>query len=65
MYQQKTLCLFNPTKGDWNSRMRIDSTILPWATLWLYFYEVWHATGAWLGGGDHPSAAQPNVSKVA
>ena len=20
-------------------------TIVPWASLWLYYYEVWHATG--------------------
>ena len=31
-------------------------TIVPWASLWLYYYEVWHATGEWLGGGEHPIA---------
>lgn len=24
-----------------------------WASEWLFFYEVWLATGTWLGGGLH------------
>src|SRR5438034_3968094 len=31
----------------------------PVACLWLYYYEVWHTTGEWLGGGLHPSARRP------
>lgn len=31
----------------------VDSVLL-WASLWLFFYEVWLATGDWLGGGEHP-----------
>lgn len=54
MYAQKTLCLFNPLKREWNDRMLIAKTILPLACLWLYFYEVWLVTGVWNGGGDHP-----------
>jgi len=54
MYQQETLCLFNPNKREWNPRMRLDETILPLASLWLYFYEIWLATGEWKGEGDHP-----------
>jgi len=54
MYNQETLCLFNPDKREWNDQMRISNTILPLACLWLYFYEVWLATGEWHGGGDHP-----------
>jgi hypothetical protein len=55
MYEQKRLCLFNPHKLEWNTRMRIADTILPWTSLWLYYYEIWLATGQWLGGGDHPT----------
>ncbi|EKK00114.1 hypothetical protein RBSH_04450 [Rhodopirellula baltica SH28] len=22
--------------------------------MWLMYYEFWHATGEWLGGGEHP-----------
>lgn len=36
---------------EWNSSMPICRTIVPWTVLWLYYYEVWHATGEWLGGG--------------
>jgi hypothetical protein len=28
--------------------------IIPWISCWLYFYEVWLATGTWIGGGTHP-----------
>jgi hypothetical protein len=34
--------------------MYIADTIVPWAALWLVFYEYWLATGLWLGGGEHP-----------
>jgi hypothetical protein len=37
--------------GEWNSSMYIHETIVPWTSLWLYYYEMWHATGEWLGGG--------------
>ena len=28
--------------------------LVGWAAEWLFFYEVWLATGMWLGGGLHP-----------
>lgn len=37
---------------DWTPMMFISDTIVPWLTLWLFYYEVWLATGQWLGGGD-------------
>jgi len=55
MYQQKSLCLFNPNKCEWNPHQRLSESILPLACLWLYFYEMWLATGEWKGGGDHPA----------
>jgi len=39
---------------DWAPAMSIADTIIPWLTLWLYYYEVWQATGEWLGGGHEP-----------
>jgi hypothetical protein len=27
-----------------------------WTIDWSYFYEIWHATGEWSGGGHHLSA---------
>ncbi len=44
-------CLFFPAGGEWRSDMMIATTIIPWLSLWLYYYEVWLATGSWEGGG--------------
>jgi hypothetical protein len=44
-------CLFYPPGREWRSDMRIAATIIPWSSLWLYYYEVWLATGSWEGGG--------------
>lgn len=54
MYGQERLCLYLPGTREWQFDDPIALTILPWASLWLYFYELWHATGEWLGGGVHP-----------
>ncbi|MFG1635413.1 hypothetical protein ACGFKX_11315 [Pseudonocardia alni] len=49
MYSADEPCLYY---GDeWNDTKLLASTILPWASEWLQFYELWHATGVWLGGG--------------
>jgi hypothetical protein len=55
MYPKKRLCLFHPSKGEWNHRMLIAETIIPWTSLWLFYYEAWQVTGEWLGGGEHPN----------
>ncbi len=55
IYPGKRLCLYLPGSGEWRRDMLIAETIVLWASLWLYYYEVWHATGEWLGGGVHPS----------
>lgn len=31
----------------------LANTIIPWTVEWLYFYEIWLATGTWCGGGEH------------
>ena len=54
MYLQKHLCLYLPWGGFWGPDMELAKTIIPWASLWLYYYELWHATGEWLGGGHQP-----------
>lgn len=53
-YPENRLCLYHPRKQEWSQQMRIAETILPWASLWLFYYEIWQATGEWLGGGEHP-----------
>jgi hypothetical protein len=41
--------------AEWTSTMYIHETIIPWSVLWLYYYEMWLATGLWLGGGHEPA----------
>lgn len=45
------LCLYMPGTNEWNDEMLIADTFIPWATEWLYYYEIWRMTGKWLGGG--------------
>jgi hypothetical protein len=45
-----TLCLY---LGEEWSRVNPLTDLVGWATEWLFFYEVWLATGMWLGGGLH------------
>ena len=49
---------------DPRSDMTIATTIVPWLSLWLYYYEIWLATGSWQGGGvDHePKSEKVDVS---
>jgi hypothetical protein len=53
-YSANRLCLFYPKHQEWLKDMHISKTILPWTSLWLYYYEIWLAVGLWLGGGIHP-----------
>ncbi|MGG0657252.1 hypothetical protein [Rummeliibacillus pycnus] len=55
VYPGNKLCLFRPKRKEWTKEMLISETIVPWASLWLYYYELWHTTGEWLGGGEHPN----------
>ena len=43
---------------DWRPDQKISEFIIPWIAVWLYFYEVWHITGEWLGGGHEPEGAK-------
>lgn len=56
VYQLKPtqLCLFLPGAGEWSSDKWIFKTIVPWAILWLFYFEDWLITGEWQGGGKHP-----------
>ncbi|MBN8990649.1 MAG: hypothetical protein J0H42_20590 [Rhizobiales bacterium] len=52
------LCLYLPRTYEWQPWMRIDATIVPWAILWLFYYEEWLASDEWKGGGEHPDAPE-------
>src|SRR6202140_4787428 len=47
-----SLCLH--VQEEWRGWMYVADYFVPWISSWLYFYEVWYATGLWLGGGTHP-----------
>lgn len=53
-----SLCLFRSKYREWDTTMLIADTIIPWTSLWLYFYEQWLVTRKWLGGGEHPNSKE-------
>lgn len=53
MYPDGSLCLFYPDYGEWDYSDSWAETLIPWASLWLYYFEIWMQTGEWLGGGIH------------
>lgn len=57
------LCLYWPKEWDWyGSDRSIAGSIIPWAAVWLYYYEVWQCTGEWLGPSSHgPEPKSPQT----
>ncbi len=53
LYAGGTLCLYWPNEWAWRSHELVAETIIPWAALWLYYYELWLDTGEWLGPSSH------------
>lgn len=55
------LCLYLPSSqaddklSEWRSQLKISETLIPWASLWLFYFEQWLLTGHWEGGGKHPT----------
>jgi hypothetical protein len=59
------LCLFDPDGGEWSNRELIANTTIPWTAEWLLYYELWHLTGAWRGGGvGHESIAEARAASL-
>ncbi len=55
-------CLYYPNGREWRSDRLLATTVLPWLLLWLSFYEVWLATGVWLGDGvKHGAVTRAHV----
>ena len=48
-YADESLCLYYQKDGSWSPHMFIGETIIPWASLWLLFYEIWLDTDYWFG----------------
>lgn len=60
---KQQLCLYSPSKGEWNGYKSIITTIIPWASEWLYYYELWLPEGKWYGGGHNEYPNEDN-SKI-
>lgn len=60
LYQQHParLCLYLPRRYEWESWMRLDETVVPWAALWLFYFEEWLVSDDWKGGGVHFDAVE-------
>lgn len=56
MYSDGSLCLFYPGYDEWKYSDSWAETLIPWASLWLYYYELWLMTGEWIGGGIHENS---------
>jgi hypothetical protein len=48
------LCLWDPVEMFWTPEMSIATTIIPWTSEWLLFFEYWQISGEFLGPGRHP-----------
>lgn len=57
------LCLFDPAQDEWKPSLFIAETIVPWACEWLDCYEMWLATGKWLGGGRHDQLQCEDITR--
>jgi hypothetical protein len=49
VYNDGTLCVHDV--NDWNPRLHLADTIVAWTIEWLYFWELFLATGTWYGDG--------------
>ena len=53
LYSNGSLCLYYPKDHEWDYHDLWSETLIPWTSLWLYFFEIWLVTGEWIGGGIH------------
>lgn len=58
VYPFNTLCLYYGAE-EWDASHPL-ADLVGWACEWLLFYEVWLASGEWLGGGIHLDTVTSN-----
>ena len=63
-YDDSSLCLWQPAYREWQPAYWIADAVIGWTSLWLFFYELWHACGEWLGGGEHPPCQPVRVFRT-
>lgn len=57
------LCLWDPAEMFWTPEMSIATTIIPWTSEWLLFFEYWQISGEFLGPGRHPPRRRKECPK--
>lgn len=62
VYPGMKLCLYKPGYREFTKGKYLSQTVIGWISAWLYYYEIWHIIGEWLGGGEHP---KPKIAKSA
>lgn len=55
------LCLHYPNYKQWENTKSVADTIIPWTSLWLFYYELWLIDGKWHGGGKEPNKRRANA----
>lgn len=60
-HEKQEICLFSYGNKEWTREKSISSTIIPWASEWLYYYELWLIDGQWLGGGHNEYENELNI----
>jgi hypothetical protein len=60
------LCLYLPVIkqknkiSEWQPTMLLSDTILPWASVWLLYFEFWLHNDVWDGGGAEHDVIEEN-----
>ncbi len=52
-HTDQRLCLYSVSNKEWTREKLIVSTIIPWTSDWLFYYELWLPNGEWFGGGHN------------
>ena len=64
VFKGNDLCLFRYAYLEWDGTKSVANTILPWASLWLFHYEIWRVTGIWCGSkAEHPNDDEEKDAK--
>lgn len=62
--EKQLLCLYLPGCGYWTPDKSLASTVISWASLWLFYFELWLVTDVFYGQGQHPNPNQTNGRQI-
>ncbi len=57
---KELLCVFYPKDSEWNGKMFLADSFVPWVITWLSAYEIWQITGEWV----YPEAKSNGIKTV-